>query len=424
MRTTGRVAAAVLIAALAACAPANAKKPTLSGYVIGAPYAAKKRTAVLVVLDARTARRARLESRIGELRLRARKVKVRRGSRIPATRLRVNDRFKARTKVPRGARRASYWQIGLRKLTVTKRSRTLSAAELEELVAKLREDLAKLAEALAAHAQYTAGEFQAVRSDMASLRADMNALRSDLTALSAELAAVSAQLAALETALQAQIDALSDDLAGLEQQLQAVLDDVAALDSAVTALGAQLSALQTDVATLTSDLASLTATVGALSGQLGDLSSLGGTVEALLTGAAPGDVADALDDIAALQSGLAAVQGVVGDANSGLVQQVNGLSAVVGDAGSGLVQAVGDLEAADLTTQADVAALGSAVNAAEGRLEDLELLVGGPGGLMADVASLETTVGDGSSGLVQQVNGLQSDVDVLCGPTSLLNALC
>jgi prefoldin subunit 5 len=413
VRIAGQLAAVVLVAALAAAAPTSAPAATLTGQVVGEPYAAKKRAAVRVLLKARSARRAKLESPIGVLTVAARKVKGPRGKRIAARLLRVNDRFRTRTKVGRRARRAAYWRIGVRTLRVKKRSSVLSAAELQQLVSALRDDLSKLSATVLDLARYTAGGFASLHADLASLRADFSALRSEFTALAAQVAAVGAQLAALEARL-----------AGLGDELQGVRDDVAALSAAVTALGAQLATLQAQVATLTADVAALSATLGSLSGQLGDLTNLGGSVEELLAGVAPGDIAAALADIGTLQADLATLEGVVGGPASGLVQQVNGLAGVVGGADSGLVAAVAALQASDLATASDITALQTSVADAERRLDGLEALVGGPGGLAEDVAALETTVGGAGSGLVQQVNGLQSDVDALCGPGSLLDALC
>jgi chromosome segregation ATPase len=248
---------------------------------------------MLVLLNAKSSRRARLKTQIGELRVTARKVRVRGGERIATSLLRVNDRFRTRAKVRRAARRAAYWRIKSRKLKVTQRASTLSAAELQQTVEGLRADLAKLTKTVEDLARYTVAEFEAVRAEMASLRTDLTALRSEFTALSAEL------------------DALADDVAALQTQVQSLITDLAALD-------AELDALQNDLADLTADLATLTATVGALSGQLGDLGNLGGTVEDLLTGLAPGDLTGALADVAGLQSDVVNLQ-----------SQVNGLQADV-----------------------------------------------------------------------------------------------
>jgi hypothetical protein len=424
LKSTGWVAAIVLLVLLGMAAPASAKTAKLKGQVVGQPYAAKKGTVVPVLLVSKSAKRARLVSCAGALRVSARRVRVAQGQRLATMRLRIGDVVQTRTKVRGAARRPGYWQIDARKLKVTQRSGTLSPAELEELIAGLRGDLTRLTQAVAALAAYTSSRFEAVDADMAAVRSDLNALRSEFNALAAQVAAASAQLTAFQASLQAQIDALTGELAGLETQLQDVVDDVASLNAAVSALGTQLATLQGQITTLTADLATVSATVSALSGQLGDLSNLGGTVEALLTGVAPGDIAGALSDIGTLQIDLAALQGIVGGPSSGLVQQVDALSTVVGGAGTGLVGAVSNLEAADVATAADITALEVSVADAESRLDDLETLVSGPGGIAADVAAIETTVGSVSSGLVQQVNDIQSDVNILCGPSSPLNALC
>ena len=300
MRNTGQPAAVVLVAALAAVAPGSAYAARLSGQVIGPPYAAKKGMSVLVLLNPKSSRRAKLKSPIGELRVISRTMKVAGGSPTATERLRVNDRFRTRAKVRRGARRTPYWRITSRKLKVTQRATTLSPAELEELVKGLRADLSKLSTTVEDLARYTAAEFLAVRADLASLRADVNALRSEFTSLSAQIAAMNAQL-----------DALAGDVADLEAQLQSLAAELAALDAAVTSLAADLAALQSELADLSADLAALTATVGGLSGQLGNLGNLGSTVEQLLSGVGPGDLAGTLADVATLQSSVATLQGEV-----------------------------------------------------------------------------------------------------------------
>src|SRR5688500_5960035 len=120
VRNAGQIAAAVLVAVLAVAAPASAEKTKLQGQVIGQPYAAKKRTAVMVLVDAKSARRARLKSRVGVLEVKARKVRAPRGKRIPAMALRTNDRVQTRLKLRRKARRAAFWQVATRKLVVKK----------------------------------------------------------------------------------------------------------------------------------------------------------------------------------------------------------------------------------------------------------------------------------------------------------------
>ena len=91
-----------------------------------------------------------------------------------------------------------------------------------------------------------------------------------------------------------------------------------------------------------------------------------------------------------VDSGLRAVYDVakdasdaIGDANSGLIKDVNDLKDTVGDSTDGLVKAVDDLE----TTVGDANS-----------------------GLVKDVDDLQTTVGDANSGLVKKVNDLENTV--------------
>lgn len=273
MRNTGQAAAIVLATALVAVAPANAHAARLKGQVIAPPYAAKKGTAVLVLLSTKSARRAKLKSRIGELRVISRTMKVAGGGRTATQRLRVNDRFRARARVRRAARRSPYWRVTSRRIKVTQRAGALSPAELQELVEGLRADLTKLSTTVDDLARYTVAQFEAVRAEMASMRADLSALRSEFTALSAQVAAMQSELDAVE----AELDALAAD---------------------VSALAAELDALESQLAGLSADLAALTATVSGL--------------EDLLTGVGPGDLADALSDVATLQAAVSDLQSDVG----------------------------------------------------------------------------------------------------------------
>src|SRR5687768_7579775 len=100
LKLAGQVAALVLVTALGVSAPASAKKAKLHGQVIGQPYTAKKRTAVLVLLDAKSARRAKLESRLGVLMVKAKRAKAGR-TRIATLHLRMSDHVRTRTRLRR-----------------------------------------------------------------------------------------------------------------------------------------------------------------------------------------------------------------------------------------------------------------------------------------------------------------------------------
>ena len=96
-----------------------------------------------------------------------------------------------------------------------------------------------------------------------------------------------------------------------------------------------------------------------------------------------------------------AIAGVVGDNDGGLVKDVADLQTTVGDNSAGLVKDVGDLQ----TTVGDNSA-GLVKDVA-----DLGTTVGdNSAGLVKDVADLQTTVGDNSAGLVKDVGDLQTTV--------------
>ena len=423
----GRVLAVSALLALS-CAP-SAMGATLKGHVFGQPYALKGgKAAVPLLIDKRHANKARLTSRFGLVKVREKTTKVKGAKKISTRLIRVNDRLKIRTRVRRKVREDSYWTMTAKKAVVIARSSTLSAAELQELVEQLGTRLDSLSAFVGQLAAYTVQNVNSLRSDVNGLKSDLATLRAEFDALSAQVTALSAQLSAMEAKLQAQIDALVGDVAGLREQLEGALADIEALQVLTASLQTQLTALQAQVTGLAADLAALDLVVAGLKTQLGDLSTLGGTVVELLAGADPGDLATALGDIGALQTAVDGLGDVINDPVTGLVKQVDDVTATVGGAGSGLVQSVGVLQDADVATAADIAALelvvGDAGSGLVKQVNDLDALLNDPGGVVADLTALEAVVGDATSGLVQQVNGLSVSVDALCGDLSLLDALC
>ena len=180
------IAAVLALAGLAAPSAAHAKAAVLKGEVAGQAWRVGTKTVVPVLLSARSAKRAKLRSPVGVLVLSARSVRTPAGAIRPLL-LRPADRVKTRAKVRAGDRRASYWRIGARSLTVTKRSPTRSAAELEALVSRLRADLAALSKALTWLATYTQNGFVKHSADIEALRREITALKAQVAALAAEI---------------------------------------------------------------------------------------------------------------------------------------------------------------------------------------------------------------------------------------------
>lgn len=273
MKLTPVIAGLASVALLGAPASAHAAKAaTLKGQVVGQAYKAKKRIAVPVLLDQRSAKRARLKSPLGVLLLPKKKVKVKgQRARVAPELLRIGDRMRARARLSRTARRAAYWRTPTRSFKVTKRSATLGAAELQALFGTLGGDLRELEAALTGLAKYVQAGFVALDGDMDALRGDLGALGTALQALEQRVAALEAGLPGLESRLQAQIDTLASDLAALGTQVGALETQVASLQSQLGALGGDISSLEDDVAALQTAVAGLATDVGELQTAVGAL---------------------------------------------------------------------------------------------------------------------------------------------------------
>jgi septal ring factor EnvC (AmiA/AmiB activator) len=191
----------------------------------------------------------------------AKKVKVaRQRGRVAPLLLRVGDRFRARSKVKRAAARAYYWRMGVKKFTLTKRSATLSPAEMATLLAGLGADVDRLDGALTTLAKYVQTGFAQQGADIAGLQSQLSGLTAALAALEERVAAIEAGLPALESRLQDQIDALASGLAALQTQvgtLQGLSGDVSALKAQMAAVQSGLTALQTSVTGLQGSLTAI-----------------------------------------------------------------------------------------------------------------------------------------------------------------------
>src|SRR3954463_3342258 len=117
-------------------APAHAA--LLKGTVTGSPYVASRTAAAVpVTFSKQTATRAGLRSPVGVIVVpRSRKIPAP-GGPVTPTALRLGDRFRFTTAVPKAARAAVYTRLATSRLSVYQRSRTMSNDELTALITQL-----------------------------------------------------------------------------------------------------------------------------------------------------------------------------------------------------------------------------------------------------------------------------------------------
>lgn len=258
--------AAVMAIALVAAPTAGAAKPrakvmTLTGQVMAAPYADGRKVVVPVLVDRLSLRRAKLRAPVGVLLLKkARSVKVRgQRARVAPALLRAGDRLRARVKVTRVVRKASYWRTPARSFKLTKRSPTFSPAELQALLGAFGKDITRLDATLIALAKYVQAGFQKQAAQLGSLATALQALEKRVKALEAGLPA-------LESRLQAQLDALAQQFSSLGAQLTTLQAQLTALDGDVKGLEADMAAMEGQMAQLSADVTALQTSVAALCG--------------------------------------------------------------------------------------------------------------------------------------------------------------
>lgn len=273
MKLATAVATAALVAVASAATPAGAapsKARTLVGQVTAAPYVVKRNVVVPVLLDQKSAKRAKLRAPVGVLLLkRSKNVKVRgQRQRVSPDLLRAGDRLRSRARVTRQARRSAYWRLSPKKFTVTKRSKALSPAELAGLLSGLGSDLRRLEGTLTALAGYVQAGFADLDSRLGALGANVASLGTALAALEKRVEELEKGLPALESRLQSQIDSLSAGLAALGTQVNGLGAQIAALQSALAALDGDLTGLQAEVDALETSLTQLTNQVTALQGNM------------------------------------------------------------------------------------------------------------------------------------------------------------
>src|SRR4051812_1148286 len=123
-RMTALAAATFLIAP-------SAHAALLKGTVTGSPYVASPGSAAVpVTFSKQSAQRAGLRSPVGVIVVPRRRAVPTPEGRVTPTALRLGDRFRFATNVPKAARAAVYTRLATSRLSVYKRSRTLSNDEL------------------------------------------------------------------------------------------------------------------------------------------------------------------------------------------------------------------------------------------------------------------------------------------------------
>ncbi len=295
MRFIAQLAGCALVALLIVPTSAPAAVRTLKGQVVGSTFAAGSATVVPVLLDARSARRAKLRTPLARLLVpRGWKVRAPGRTTLVSQHLRAGDAFRVRVTVPRRRNGAAYPVLRprARTLVVTRRGTALSAAELQEHVAALYGYVNGLA-------SYIVREFAALHGQVAGLRGDLAGLRGSLAALQA-------RVDGLEAGFQAQLDQLIARVTALETQLASITAQLSQLSSDVSALQAQLAGIAPgDLAGALSDIAALQALVGGV-----DVSALSSSLNSLSSSTAASD-ATLQGNIDAANAALATVQGQV-----------------------------------------------------------------------------------------------------------------
>src|SRR3954471_22285890 len=132
----GRMIVATTALTLLVAPPAHAA--LLKGTVTGSPYiASRTAAAVPVTFSKQTAQRAGLRSPVGVIVVpRSRKIPAPGGAVTP-TALRLGDRFRFTSAIPKAARTAVYTRLATSRLSVYKRSRTMTNDELTTLITQL-----------------------------------------------------------------------------------------------------------------------------------------------------------------------------------------------------------------------------------------------------------------------------------------------
>lgn len=415
---------------MVACAlavPAAAHAATLKGQVAGQPYlAGGDRTAVPVLLSRETAGRAKLASPMG-LAVVSRRTPLRApgGQTVLPGRLRPGDKFTATGTVPRAMRKAAYPRLTFKRMTVTKRAKQLSTAELEELLAQTRRELGSLSATVSNLSGATQRALADLGARVRSLRSDVDGLTAGLAAAQADLTALSGQLIAAAADLRGRIDLVRADL---QPQVTSALNQITALGATIGSCGVPSSVVgrlctleaafgaldPTAVAALTDRVtqvsSALTSTVASLTGltlvgdlpatltapvltAIGQLTGLQGTVAGL-----SGTVATVSGDVAGLQGSVGTLLTQVGAVDvTGMSATLTNLLGTLGSDPAGLTSSVvGGLQTTLAGVQSDVS--GVLTNLGAVNVQALNTTVSG---ITGNVATIQTTL----TGVCSAVNG-------------------
>jgi hypothetical protein len=218
----GRFFVAAAAAFLSLAAPASGA--LLKGTVTGSPYVASgASTAVPVTFSKQTAARAGLRSPVGVIVVPRRRMVPTPDGPVRPTALRLGDRFRFSSSVPAAARAAVYTRLATSRLSVYKRSRTLTNDELTTQLMALTKYVGVLQDGVGAA--------------LARGGADVTVLASTVAVVQKTLADLLAKLAATGVTLPPEATAA---LATVQQQLASV---TGALAGAAPAAGTGPSGL-------------------------------------------------------------------------------------------------------------------------------------------------------------------------------------
>jgi len=413
-RTTG--VCVLALAALAAPGAAEAKNYGIDGHVVAPPTASKGRLVVPILLSERAERRLRLGKGLvrvsvpARTRLQAPAPNGRGTVAILPSALRVGDQLKASAPLTRRAvkrlKKRAVPGFLVRKTKVVRRSSALSTDELTQILGDLGRQLNLLTGRVNSLASLTSTQVGGLLTRLESHTDRMNTLTNTLGTLETSVTQFLDRLTLLESAVPntAELIKLQSDVTsllsratslesvtgGLTTNLGNLTTTVAGLQGSLTGLSGQITALTTSLNGLSSRMTSAETTLAQLPGLIAQVSSLDSSLVALT-----GRVTAAEGLLTTLGGSLTGLNGTV----AGLTTTTNGLTSTVNVQG---------LDIASLTTT--VGTLDTGLTGVQSSVATLQGTVGG----------LQSTV----TGLTGQVNTLNTTVGILCGPTSLLNALC
>lgn len=400
--------AALLSTALAVLFATPAHAATLKGQVIGTPYVADSaRTAVPVLFSKESAKKAKLKSPLGLVIVPRRKSIPAPGGAVLPARLRLGDRFTASAPVGKDAKSAAYPRVTLKQVSVIKRAKQLSNAELEELLTQTRKEVARLTQTVTGLGTTVQQALQAVDAKILGLGTAVSGLVANLDGVKTTVGALTGSLAAAAADLRSRIDLVRADL---QPQVTALLGDVTSLTIAVGSCATPLSVLGRICAMETAfgaldllDVPGLITRVTNLSGALtGVVNLLGGlNLTGDLPAALTGQITTALGQLAGLQGTVSGLTSSVG----GLTSTVGGLTSNIGAVNVGtLSTTLGNLLGALGANPAGfsptaITDLQTLLATAQGNIATLTGLVGG-----VNVGALSTTVGNLTSS-IGTING-------------------